>query len=104
MDFDTGACLVIVAAIIVGGWLMSKEIDLRKPLPPPQPPCPPEPPLSDAARAIIVLENQLSRLQDEYENNNDSDVLKEISKVNATLAAIANPQSGKICSCGGKKV
>lgn len=109
------AAAVLIAVILVAGYLMAKDMANKhhlalvdaeskrppKPIPPPEPP---RAPLSDTAMAIEALHIQLGRLQDEYENNQDSDVLDEISKINATLAKIATTPSGKMCSCAGKKV
>jgi len=100
MEISTVICLVLIAAILVGGWLFGKEIDLRKP---PAPPEPPELPLSDTARAIIALEDSLKRLQDEYNECSDADVLKEVGKVNDALIQIAS-RSGTMCKCSGKNV
>lgn len=101
MEISTAICLIIVAGIIVGGWLFSKEIDLRKP---PQPLPQPHPPMSDAARAIEILNQQLEQLNSFYDDNNDDDVLAEISKINTVLASIATKPAGTMCKCGGKNV
>lgn len=100
MEISTAVCLILIVGLLVGGFLMGKEIDLRKPIPAPPLPCPP---LSDVGRAITALEIQLERLQDHYADDQDSDVLAEISKINTVLAGIATQSSGNICKCGGKK-
>ena len=108
------AAAVLIAVILVAGYLMAKdmankhhmslkELEAKMPPPPPAPPAPMRPPLSDTAMAIEALHIQLGRLQDEYENNQDSDVLDEIGKINATLAKIATASSGTMCKCGSKK-
>ena len=94
------ACAIVIVAIIVGGWLMAKDIDAKRPLPPPRLP---DPPQTDTARAIDVLQQQLEQLHSHYEEDQDRTVLAEISKVNAALAVIATQSTGNICKCGLKK-
>jgi len=98
MDLVTAGLVLLVVGIVVGGWLYSKEIDSKKPLPPPAPPKMPESPKSDIAIAISALEDELCRLHDRledsgYPNEVDMALVEAMSNIHNRIAELAKSKT-----------